>query len=428
MPFNNPTHTTRRRFLASFLSLAAAPAEGFSLFGKKRARDLGKVYEYLKDGHLRAKELGRQRVTIKNVDFTNVKFKGTSWQYFDFVDCEFAGQYSIWLEWLTDSTFTNCYFREYVILGDARDVRFINCTVATNGLGGVLFYDRSIGLVFEGCAFRNSNYDRDNIGSIFSEGEISFIDCKAEGFALKGSKKLSLRQCTTISAHLDTASSGLYSDKSKMPYSDFLLENCDFTGGVHMSNAKLNSFTMRNCKLGIFEPFRPEIRDFAMFEGIKEGHLDLSSVRCNGKLTVKNCSFFRLHDGHSFWCPSVVVPHTLIENVVCGTDPANISGFYDKGTEEKRLPVTKNKSTIIRNCNIPHLHINWMQSEHLRIENCKCDTLLIRNGRIGKLEIIGCSLLKLDVSNTQVQEQDVRVPEGCEIITTDSNIKRLPRE
>jgi hypothetical protein len=97
-------------------------------------------------------------------------------------------------------------------------------------------------------------------------------------------------------------------------------------------------------------------------------------------------------------------------------------------TEEKRLPVTKNKSTIIRDCHIPHLHLDWMQSEYLRIENCTIDTLLIRNGRIGKLEIIGCKLMKLDVSNTQVKEQDVRVPAGCETIATGSNIKLLPRE
>jgi hypothetical protein len=97
-------------------------------------------------------------------------------------------------------------------------------------------------------------------------------------------------------------------------------------------------------------------------------------------------------------------------------------------TEEKRLPVTKNKSTIIRDCHIPHLHLDWMQSEYLRIENCKCDTLLIRNGRIGKLEIIDCSLKKLDVSNTQVQEQDVRVPKGCETLATGSNIKWLSAE
>ena len=92
------------------------------------------------------------------------------------------------------------------------------------------------------------------------------------------------------------------------------------------------------------------------------------------------------------------------------------------------LPVASNKSTIIRNCDIPHLHVDWAQTEHLRIENCTIDTLLIRNGRIGKLEIIDCSLKKLDVSNTQVQEQDVRVPEGCETLATGSNIKWLPAE
>ena len=428
MPFNPPP-TTRRRFLASFLSLAAAPAEGFSLSGKKRARDLGKVYEYLQDGHLRAKELGRQRVSIKSVDFTDSKFESTSWQYFDFVDCDFAGMFSIRLEWLTESTFTNCNFRGILELGDTRDVRFINCAMVVNGDGGITFSSRSTGLVFEGCTFRNSNYDRNHVGGILCAGEISFIDCKAQGFALGGDKKLILRKCVTINGHLDTASIGGYwSNRDEMPYSDFLLEDCDFTRGVVATNLELNSFTIRNCKLGLFETARSTVRNNMLIENIKEGHFDLSRTDFQGKLTVKNCSFSRLHDGHSFWCPSIVIPYVLIENVVSKSYPANISGATDDMAEKDRLTVTKNKSTIIRDCNISHLHLNWMQSEYMRIENCTIDTLLIRNGRIGKLEIIGCKLMKLDVSNTQVKEQDVRVPAGCETIATGSNIKLLPRE
>ena len=48
------------------------------------------------------------------------------------------------------------------------------------------------------------------------------------------------------------------------------------------------------------------------------------------------------------------------------------------------------------------------------------------------LEIIGCSLKKLDVSGTQMKEQDVRIREGGKIsghvtVTEGSNIKLLPR-
>jgi hypothetical protein len=101
-------------------------------------------------------------------------------------------------------------------------------------------------------------------------------------------------------------------------------------------------------------------------------------------------------------------------------------------TEKKRLPTTQNKSLIIRNCKIPHLKVDWAQTEHLRIENCAFDSLHIRNGRIGRLEIIGCSLRKLDVSHTQVKTHDVRVPEGGKFsghvtVTTGSNIELLPK-
>ena len=423
---SNPTHTTRRRFLASFLSLAAAPAEGFSLFGKTKAQNLGKVYEYLQDVDLRIKETGSQRITIKNIIFSGEKFDG-EWGNFDFVGCEFSSSFFIQLKWLVKCTFTNCHFRGIFNFGNARNVKFTRCTVVVDEIGGITFSSRSTGLAFEGCTFSNSNYDLNHEGGVLCVGEISFIDCKAEGFALGGDKKLALRRCTTRSARLATAYSGEYSDKSLMPYSDFLLEDCDFTGGVRTTNLKLNNFTMRNCEVGIFETARSVVRGNMLIENIKKGHFDLSRTDFQGKLTVKDCSFFRLYDGHSFWCPSIVIPHVLLENVVCKSYPANISGATDN-TTEKVWSVAKNKSTIIRNCDISHLHLDWMQTEHLRIENCEFDTLLIRNGRIGKLEIIDCSLKKLDVSNTQVKEQNIRIPKGCDTITTSSNIKPLPRE
>ena len=404
------------------------------MFGKKKVQNIGKVFDYLKDGHLRARELGNQRISIKNVDFTNVKIQGTSWQYFDFDNCDFAGTFSIRLDWLTESTFTNCNFSGILELGNARDVRFINCIVAVDGIGGINFFKNSSSLVFEGCKFRNSNYDPNNEGGVTSEGEIIFIDCEAQGFVQGAYKKLTLRSCTTRSVRLATAQYGFYvNDLSKLPYADFLLEDCDFTRGVDTTSLELNNFTMRNCKVDIFKTARSVVLGDMLIENIKKGHLDLSNTDFKGKLTVRNCSFFTHFEGFSFWCRAIITTHTLIEDVICGTYPTNVSGSGEYTTEESRLPVTINKSFIIRNCDIPHLHVDWAQTEHLRIENCTIDTLLIRNGRIGKLEIIGCKLMKLDVSNTQVKEQDVRVEEGDKLsghitVTTGSNIKLLPKE
>ena len=402
------------------------------MLGKKKVSDLGKVYKYLQDVDLRIKETGDQRITIKNVIFSNEKFNG-EWGNLDFVDCEFTGQYKIQLDWLVDCTFTNCSFLGYFGLGDAEDANFIECTVY--GESSLMFYDKSKGLIFDQCKFINNNDDRNHRGSVFSRGEMSFIKCRGKGFVLYGYGKLVLRNFTSDGLmHLGTASSAEYSDKSKMPYSDFLLENCDFTRGVDATSLELNNFTMRNCKVSIFKTARSNVRGDMLIENIKEGHLDLSGTRFHGKLTVRNCSFFTPFEGYSFWCRAIITTHTLIEDVVCGNSPANVSGRSNEHmTEEKRLPETLNKSFIIRGCNIPHLHVDWAQTEHLRIENCKCDTLLIRNGRIGKLEIIGCELMKLDVSNTQVQEQDVRVQEGGKIsghitVTTGSNIKLLPND
>ncbi|MDR1849163.1 MAG: hypothetical protein LBQ75_03910 [Zoogloeaceae bacterium] len=425
MPFNNPTHTTRRHFLASFLSLAAAPAKGFSLFGKQRARDLGKVYEYLKDVDLRIKETGKQRIMIKSTDFSGEEFSG-EWGHFDFVDCEFQSQYLIGLDWLVNCTFTNCYFNGIFGFGNAENVSFLQCKFVKES--NISFLDESKDLIFDQCQFINHNADRNHRGAIFSDSEVFFIKCRGENFALYGYKKLVLRNFVSNGViDLGTASPGEYIDKSQMPYSDFLLEDCDFTRGLEIVNPKFNNFTMRNCKVDIFKTARSVVLGDMLIENIKKGHLDLSNTDFKGKLTVRNCSFFTHFEGFSFWCRAIITTHTLIEDVICGTYPTNVSGSGEYSTEESRLPVTINKSFIIRNCDIPHLHVDWAQTEHLRIENCKCDTLLIRNGRIGKLEIIDCSLKKLDVSNTQVQEQDVRVPAGCETLSAGSNLKWSPR-
>jgi hypothetical protein len=426
MPFN-PTDKTRRRFLASFLSLAAAPAEGFSLFGKRKISDLGKIYSYLQDKDLRIKETGRQRIIIKNAIFSEDEFSG-EWGYYDFVDCEFTGQYKISLDWLTNCTFTNCSFDGIFDFGGVADTKFLRCSAKGKSILS-LDQDTLDTTVFEQCSFVNTLRDPNHLGAILCHGEILFIDCKAEGFALKGSKKLTLLRCATKSATLRSASLGFFvDDLSKMPRANFILEDCDFAHGVDTPNLELNNFTMRNCKVGFFESAGSSALGDVLVENIKQGHLDLSASDFQGKLTVRDCRFYTTVEGHSFKCNTDTPIHSLIENVQCGQAPADVICSGGPMKESDWLPVASNKSTIIRNCDIPHLHVDWAQTEHLRIENCTIDTLLIRNGRIGKLEIIDCSLKKLDVSNTQVKEQNIRVPKGCDIIATDSNIKPLPRE
>ncbi|MDR3159588.1 MAG: hypothetical protein LBU11_11440, partial [Zoogloeaceae bacterium] len=415
MPFPTPTRATRRRLLVSLATLpflsSTPPA---CAFGKKSIRDFGKTYDYLKDAELRLKEVNRQRIVIKNADFSGEDFKDVSWGYFDFIDCDFKSSYNIMLIQLADCTFTNCQFHGIFKFGNTRNTRFLRCTV--KGEMPILsFSSRTNNLMFEECEFIGDSGDPNHQGGVICHGEVEFINCKSRWFGLSGYKKMVLKECVTYSATLETASPGEYSDKSKMPYSDFLLEDCDFTRGVSMMNPKLNSFTLKNCKVGVFKTEGSVARGDVLVEGVKEGHLDLSASNFQGKLTVRNCSFYKSYNGYSFQCPGIVAAYTLVENITCGSSPANISGAPNEMTEEDRLPKTQNKSLIIRNCKIPHLKVDWAQTEHLRIENCQFDYLDIKDGRIGKLEIIGCTLVKLDVSNTQVKTHDVRVPEGGKI-------------
>jgi hypothetical protein len=394
---------------------------------KKNIRDFGEVYDYLKDGYLRVEKTGKQRITIKNADFPGEEFKETSWGYFDFVDCDFVSNYDISLEWLTNCTFTNCRFRGNFSLGQTIDVRFLRCKVVGESHLGLA---EGRNLVFEDCEFLNSNADRNHIGSVICDGMLKFINCKSRFFAWKGYDALHLEGCATAGAVLGTASSGLFSDQSQMPYSDFLLEDCDFTRGVSMLNPKFNNLTLRRCKAGIFKTAGSIALGDVLVEGIKEGHVRLAASNFQGKLTVRNCSFHQPYDGHSFRCGGCLPTHTLLENITCASSPADVTSTFGPREEWKDPP--PNKSLIIRHCKIPHLRADWAQTEHLRLENCELGDLYLRHGRIGRLEIIGCSLAKLDVTNTQVQTQDVRVVEGKKLsghvtVTTGSNVKLYPR-
>jgi hypothetical protein len=399
------------------------------MFGKKNIRDFGKIYNYLQDGFLRVEETSKRRLTIQGAVFSAEEFKGSSWGYFDFVNCVFTGAYQIMLRRLVNCTFSDCHFDGIFGFGDARNTHFLRCKI--NGASHLGFNDETENLVFEESEFLNPDGDPNHRSSIGSVGEITFIGCKSRNFTLEGYKKLTLRRCTIRSGRLGTAASGEYSDKSQMPHSDFWLEDCDL-GSTGMDNLELNHFTLKNCKVGFLETMGSVALGDVLVEGVKEGLLDLSASDFRGKLTVRNCSFYQSYDGYSFQCSGIIPAHTLIENVVCGSSPANVSGAPREMTEEDRLPQTQNQSFLIRNCKIPHLQVDWAQTEHLRIEDCAFDSLHIRNGRIGRLEIVGCSLRTLDVSHTQVKTQDVRVPEGGKFsghvtVTTGSNIE-LPRE
>ncbi|GHU47890.1 hypothetical protein AGMMS50289_23750 [Betaproteobacteria bacterium] len=395
-----------------------------------KIRDSDEIYAYLKDANLRIKKIGKQRITIKNFDFSSEKFGG-SWGYFDFVDCDFTSTWDIRLDWLNNCTFTNCHFSGIFDMGGAKKVLFSRCKVDGNP-SGLIFDSQTDGLVFENCEFINPDSDPNHPDAINCEGKILLRNCKARYFSLDGHKALSLKGCTIVGSQLGSASPATFSDKSKMPYSDFLIEDCDLRGGAEISNAQLQSFILRNSKVGILKTWRSTIRDAVLVEDIHEGFISLASTTITNSLTVRNCSFYAQREGHSFKCNIDTPARSVIENIKCGSAPVDVICSGGAMKESDWLPVASNKFALIKNSKIPHLRADWAQTEHLRIENCELGEVYIRDGRIGKLEIIGCSLMKLDVSRTQVKEQDVRIREGGKIsghvtVTEGSNIKLTPR-
>jgi uncharacterized protein YjbI with pentapeptide repeats len=395
-------------------------------------QDFGKIYTYLWNAKLRIEETGKQRIVIKDADF-HLKFKHVSWGYFDFVDCDFESNYDITLDWLTNCTFTDCRFHGNFGWGQVEDVRFRHCKII--GKSGETHFGsdwKTKNLVFEDCEFSNSNDDPNYLCSAGSAGEVMFIGCKGKNFAFKGSRKLTLRQCITQAMSFDTASPAKFvGEMEQMPYSDFLIEDCDLRGGAYMSNAQLNSFVFRRNRMKEFALGGADIKGNALIEDIKEGFLH-AAAGYQGKLVIRNCNFPGTEERkYSLEVSACIPTHTLIENVTCGCKPVDIVRRNKPRTKWADPP--QSKLIVVKNCKIPHLQANWVQTEHLKIENCEFDSLHIEDGRIGKLEIIGCTLSRLNVSRTQVKEQNVGIYEGSKysghITTTDgSNIKLVPRD
>jgi hypothetical protein len=200
-PMTSPTNPNRRRLLrglAALPPLSSPQAFALPLLGKKKIRDFGKIYDYLKNSSLRLEETGRQRITIENADFVGEKFY-TRWGYCDFVNCDFTGAYNIMLKQLADCSFTGCNFQGIFGFGNTRNTRSLRCKI--NGESHLGFSKKTINLVFEESKFINANSAPNHIGSVGSVGEATFIACKGRNFSWGGYGKLMLRNCTT--GHLE---------------------------------------------------------------------------------------------------------------------------------------------------------------------------------------------------------------------------------
>jgi len=218
-----------------------APATGS---GMKPVREFGRLYDYLKDHALRAREAGSLHLTIRDADFSGETFIGGQWHNFRFVGCRFPesaqikqkDRYQIPRYQIDQKETSGCTFESCTFGGD----RFVE-----------LYFGTMRQSIFQGCRF-----ERTALG--IGRGTIGFYDCafgtpQHPYTILMGDGTLPLSAC-------------LNSDwRDHLPERIIVLRDCR---GSHL----IGHYVMAN---------------HFVVEGGEFGTLDLGNCRV-GKLTVNN--------------------------------------------------------------------------------------------------------------------------------------------
>jgi hypothetical protein len=418
---------TRRQALATLaITSAVAAAPKLALAGwnmtRKPIRSFGRIYDYLKDGQLRLKEMDRKRITIEDAEFNGEEFINVAWGYCDFVNCHFPASHNIQLAQTANCNFIECEFGpsrndDRIYLGATRDAVFKRCKFlqGTIGLHGTAR--------FELCEFINLD---NNPNHIYSMGgtDVVLKECTAHNYAWRGSEKLTLNSC-----EMKKGSSRFATGGTKFRPEFFLIDSTFEDAEEILWGIDLKNLTISRC---VAEgPFRAQgliVEEMALYEELTRGFFDFSGVSYHGKLRIRNCVFSTTgkraenNEEHVFVVNGMGAVDTLIESVVCRSDkPANLSGAYAETTANIFKTPLKNEICVIRNCKIPYVQLNWMHTKRLRLENCEIGQLEIRNGQIGSLEIKNTKYERLDISGAVVEDYAIERLASGVIIDTGSN-------
>jgi hypothetical protein len=416
---------------------AALPklAAGSIFSRKKPIREFGRIHDYLMNASLRLEEKQRERITIENAEFGGEAFINVAWGYYDFIHCHFPASHNIILTQLANCNFIDCEFgpsasNDAMQLGECRDVTFTRCKF---NRGSVVFNGKAS---FEACTFSNKEsppaYSYDRVSPYILAGdEVTLVKCRKKGnFTWRGDKRLVLQNC--VFSKDGRLGSGMR--KTGYPYEDdihkeftdsppdFSFLDSTFEDAKEVLwGAVVQNLTISRCVAkGIFRAQGCEAMGTILWEHLSAGHFDLWGGGSSQTLHIRDCQFNVIDEKTEayFRCIGGYSKETLIERVSAG-GLVNLTTATDKTTEKFRYPKAQNDLFIVRDCKIPLLKINWLQSASLRLENCEIGQLEIRDGQIGKLEIRNTKFERLDLSRTVATEYAIDA--SGEIIDTGSN-------
>ena len=359
----------------------------------------GKVFDYLKDPALRAKEAGEQTMEVKGALISGVPFKGMEWKGIRFIGCDFTGAYELSLDGMQNCLFEGCRFAGLFGFGLAKDLYFNKIEV--RGETNIYTDKGSTGVVFENSDFRSFGENSSSWGSMYMQGEARYVNCYAKWFKLDGEERLEVERCRFDSVRLAKGT------KINPPVT---IIDTELLGTTDMVSSHMASLTMRNCTVGVLDLKQARVSGDVLIEKVA-GEKLLVGVVTARSMTIRNCKIVPV-EGEK----------TAVDLAAMGIEQLRIEGctFGDRGElridpgvelrdDQWTVGGPKNKLTYITRCTMESLDAAWTESQDLRIEQCTISSADFSNSRIGHLQIEGSTISqKLDLRNTRIQTHSIK--------------------
>ena len=379
----------------------------------------GKVFDYLKDPALRAKEAGEQTMEVKGALISGVPFKGMEWKGIRFIGCDFTGAYELSLDGMQNCLFEGCRFAGLFGFGLAKDLYFNKIEV--RGETNIYTDKGSTGVVFENSDFRSFGENSSSWGSMYMQGEARYVNCYAKWFKLDGEERLEVERCRFDSVRLAKGT------KINPPVT---IIDTELLGTTDMVSSHMASLTMRNCTVGVLDLKQARVSGDVLIEKVA-GEKLLVGVVTARSMTIRNCKIVPV-EGEK----------TAVDLAAMGIEQLRIEGctFGDRGElridpgvelrdDQWTVGGPKNKLTYITRCTMESLDATWTESQDLRIEQCTISSADFSNSRIGHLQREGSTISqKLDLRNTRIQTHSIKDLEPSkyrQVLLDGSSIKQL---
>jgi uncharacterized protein YjbI with pentapeptide repeats len=348
--------------------------------------NLQKEYASLKDVQLRRTTFEKQRLIIKDANFSN-NLESLVCENTTFLNCNFESKITIRFTQLSNVSFDECKFNAAKISGGA----WRNVVITNSSARGEFFIVAGKGsrdVYFENCDFvgpaaEAGSYEANNFGTVGSLGSASFNNCHLKYATIGGHTSLVIQNSVlhTINAHSMRGNGLLHLNKVNMrhhiifssgTFSEVIIKDCHF-GLMDCERLQAETLTMKNCS-GCF------VGKF----------MEISSA------TFRDCNF----DAHSsqaqnvaaFDCAGSRIDILILDNLTFGgvSNFLNLGGYknpiYNKENSDlEQYKISSYKKLSISNMFLRSAYLGHLYAEELILRKSKIDNSYFGNSRFKKV-------------------------------------------